>query len=106
MPLTRLGQILGDVNVQIKLDEPIDILGIPAGEINVQRLFFYYIFKCFYKPDWTLEQMNLTNFDWYSPQNCSRHTSEEVREWFKDEGFEVEREYIDDSGLSYIVRKK
>ena len=106
LPLTRLGQILGDVNVQIKLDEPIDILGIPAGEINVQRLFFYYIFKCFYKPDWTLEQMNLTNFDWYSPQNCSRHTSEEVREWFKDEGFEVEREYIDDSGLSYIVRKK
>lgn len=106
LPLTKLGKLLGDLNVKIKIDEPIDTLEIPAGEIDVQRLFFYYIFKCFYKKDWSLEQMNLTNFDWYSPQNCSRHTTEEVRSWLIDNRFEVEREYVDDSGLSYVARKK
>lgn len=105
--LSKLGKNLGDLNAEVMIEEPIDFLGIPAGKINVQRLFFYYIFKCFYRPDWTIDQMNLTNFDWYSPQNCSRHTKEEVREWVKDVGsLSIENEYEDDSGLSYIIRKK
>ena len=106
LPLTKLGKSLGDLDITIKIDEPVELLGIPAGEMNIQRLFFYYIFKCFYKENWSLEQMNLTNFDWYSPQNCSRHTTEEVRSWLSDNHFEIEREYIDDSGLSYVARKK
>lgn len=110
LPLTKLGQALGDLNIIVNIENSIDFLGIPSGKIDIQRLFFYYMFKCFYKPDWTLEQMNLTNFDWYSPQNCSRHTKEEVRTWFNSNEcgciFEIEREYEDDSGLSYIVRKK
>ncbi len=106
LSLTKLGKLLGDIDVNIKIDDPVDILGIPAGMINIQRLFFYYIFKCFYKSDWSLEQMNLTNFDWYSPQNCSRHTADEVRSWLSDNSFVIEREYVDDSGLSYVARKK
>lgn len=106
LPLTKLGKILGDLDTKIKIDDPVEMLGIPAGEFDIQRLFFYYIFKCFYKKDWTLEQMNLTNFDWFSPQNCSRHTPEELRSWLNDNHFVIEREYIDDSGLSYVARKK
>ncbi len=110
IPLTKFGRTLGDLNIMVDIEDSIDFLGIPAGKIDIQRLFFYYIFKCFYKNDWTLDQMNLTNFDWYSPKNCSRHTKEEVRTWFNPEecgcNFEVAKEYEDDSGLSYIVRKK
>jgi len=106
LPLTKLGKALGELNVKVNIIDSVEILGIPAGEIDLQRLFFYYIFKCFYKKDWSIEQMNLTNFDWYSPQNCSRHTVEEVRSWAQDGLFDIEREYVDDSGLSYVMRKK
>ena len=91
--------------MEIDIEEPIDFLDIPAGKINLQRLFFYYIFKCFYKDNWTLEQMNLTNFDWYSPQNCSRHTKEEVRSWVNHKEMSIVKEFEDDSGLSYIVNR-
>ena len=105
LSLTKLGKNLGDLNLEINIEEPIDFLGIPAGKINLQRLFFYYIFKCFYKDNWTLDQMNLTNFDWYSPQNCSRHTKEEIRSWVNHKEMSIEKEYEDDSGLSYIVSR-
>ena len=49
--------------------------------------------------------MNLTNFDWYSPQNCSRHTKEEIRSWVNHKEMSIEKEYEDDSGLSYIVSR-
>jgi SAM-dependent methyltransferase len=105
LPLSKLGKTLGDLNIEVNIEEPVDVLGIPAGRINLQRLFFYYMFKCFYRSDWTLEQMNFTNFDWFSPQNCSRHTKEEVRTWIEEVGgMQIEKEYEDASGLSYIVK--
>ena len=103
-PLTKLGKTLGELNLEVNISEPIDFLGIPAGQINIQRLFFYYIFKCFYKSSWTTEQMNLTNFDWYSPINCSRHTTKEVGKWIAKAKMKLLHEYEDDSGISYVVQ--
>jgi LSD1 subclass zinc finger protein len=37
-------------------------------------------------PDWTLRVCD--NFDWYAPRYQSHHTSDELRGWFADEGFE------------------
>ncbi len=37
-------------------------------------------------PDWTLRVCD--NFDWYAPQYQSHHTPEELKAWFRGEGFD------------------
>jgi hypothetical protein len=37
-------------------------------------------------PDWTLRVCD--NFDWYAPRYQSHHTIEELKSWFREEGFE------------------
>src|SRR5437868_2399068 len=37
-------------------------------------------------PDWTLRVCD--NFDWYAPRYQSHHTVDELKEWFRAEGFE------------------
>lgn len=41
-------------------------------------------------PDWTLRVCD--NFDWYAPRYQSHHTVEELKGWFRAEGFEELRE--------------
>lgn len=36
-------------------------------------------------PDWTLRVCD--NFDWYAPKYQSHHTTEELKTWFRDEGY-------------------
>jgi SAM-dependent methyltransferase len=104
-PLTRLGITLGQLDAEIDIPEPIDLLGIPAGRINVQRLFYWHVAKVFYHPDLTCEEMNHVNFDWYAPANASRHSPEEVRQWCADAALIVEREVIEDAGITIVARK-
>jgi len=106
MPLTRLGKLLGDLNVEIDVTEPIDLLKIPAGKINLQRFFYWHIFKAFYRPDMTLDEMNHINFDWYAPRNAHRHTIEEVHGWCARAGFTIERERVEEAGITIIAKKK
>jgi hypothetical protein len=40
VPLIRLGKALGDLNVKVQVPENIPYLGILAGEIDIQRLFY------------------------------------------------------------------
>ncbi len=105
MPLTRLGKVLGDLDIEIEVPEPIDVLEIPAGRINLQRLIYWHVMKAYYRPDMTLDEMNHINFDWYSPRNAHRHTPEEVRGWCADCGLVIERENVQEAGISIIARK-
>lgn len=104
-PLTRLGISLGELEAEISIPEPIDILGIPAGRINVQRLFYWHVAKVFYGPDLTFDEMNHINFDWYAPANAHRQSPEEVRSWCREGGLEIEREVIEEAGITIIARK-
>jgi len=104
-PLTRLGISLGKLNAEIDIPQPIDLLGIPAGRINVQRLFYWHVAKMFYRPDFSLEEMNHINFDWYAPANAHRQTPEEVRRWCAEANLTVEREVVEDAGITIIARK-
>lgn len=106
MPLTKLGKLLGDLNVEIEIPEPIDLLKIPAGKINLQRFFYWNVFKAFYRPDMTLDEMNHINFDWYAPRNAHRQTIEEVRGWCAKAGFTIERERVEEAGITIIAKKK
>ena len=105
LPLTRLGQVLGDLDIEIDIPEDIDLLEIKKGRVNLQRFFYWNICKAYYRKDWSIEQMNNTNFDWYAPTNAFRQTPEEVRAWCGELNLEIEREYIDDAGITIVARK-
>lgn len=105
IPLTKLGKELGELNIEINVSEAIPYLGIPAGTINLQRLIYYYMFKAFYRPEYTIDEMNHINYDWYRPLNCHRHNEKEITTWCNDVGLKIERMYVEDSGISVIAKK-
>ena len=105
MPLTRLGQALGELGVEVDVPEDVELLGIPAGRIDVQRLFYWYFCKAFHHPDFTLDEMNHLNYDWYAPRNAHRQTPEQVRAWCAEAGLEIEREHLQESGITIVARK-
>ena len=104
-PLTQLGISLGELNAEIDIPQPIDVLGIPAGRINVQRLFYWHVAKMFYRPDLSFDEMNHINFDWYAPANAARQSPEEVRAWCAESGMTIEREVVEEAGITVIARK-
>ena len=105
-PITRLGNLLGELNIEICIPERIELLDIDAGKINLQRLFYWHILKCFYRPDYNLDEMNHINFDWYAPKNAFRQSPEEVRAWCEEAGLDIEREHVEEAGITIIARKK
>ena len=105
MPLTRLGKVLGDLRVEVDVPEAIELLEIPAGPIDLQRLFYWHVFKAFHHPDLTLDELNHINFDWYAPRNAHRQTPDEVRAWCAEAGLEVEREVVEDAGITIVARR-
>jgi arsenite methyltransferase len=103
--LSKLGRTLGELDIEIEIDEPIDLLQIPAGKINLQRFFYWHVAKVFYRPELTLDEMNHIDFDWFAPRNAHRQTVEEVRAWCAELGLEVEREVAEEAGITVVARK-
>jgi len=105
-PITDLGRELSKIDQTITLDKPVDVLGIPAGEHNIQRLFYYNFVKCFWNDAFDYETNNMVNFDWYHPHNAWQHTDDEVIGWVKALG--VSDYQINDSnpnGISMLLTK-
>ena len=105
LPLSRLGDELGKLNIEIDIPEAIELLQIPAGRVNLQRLFYWHVFKAWYSPEASLEEMNHINFDWYAPRNAHRQTPGEVRAWCKELGVNIERERVEEAGITIIGQK-
>lgn len=105
MPLSKLGKVLGELDIEIEVPEAIELLDIPAGKINLQRLFYWHVLKAFYRSELTLDEMNHINFDWYAPRNARRHTAGEVREWCARLGLTIEHERVEDAGITIIAKK-
>jgi arsenite methyltransferase len=104
-PLTQLGIALAELDAEIDISQPIELLGIPAGRISVQRLFYWHVAKTFYRPDLSFDEMNHINFDWYAPANAHRQSPEEVRSWAAAAELVIEREVVEDAGITVIARK-
>src|SRR5262249_33521251 len=105
MPLTKLGIALGELRLDVDVSEDVTLLGIPRGKIDLQRLFYWHIFKAYYRPEFALEEMNHVTFDWSAPKNSHRQTPEEVRAWCAEAGLSVERERVEEAGITVIARK-
>ena len=50
--------------------------------------------------------MNHLNYDWYAPRNAHRQTPEQVRSWCADAGLTIEREHLQESGITVVARKE
>lgn len=105
-PLTRLGIALGEMNIEVEVPERIELLDIPAGPINLQRLFYWHVFKAFHHPDLSFDETNCINFDWYFPRNAHRQSLAEVKSWCDAAGLAVEREVEELAGITIIARKR
>lgn len=105
-PLTKLGIALANVNQEIEVEEDIPCLGIKAGKLDLQRFFYWNICKAYVRPDYSLDEMNHVNFDWFRPLNCHRHTPEEVREFCEKANLEIECMNVEDAGITVVARRR
>lgn len=105
MPISKLGKILGDLNIDIDIPEDIDLLEIKAGKLNLQRFFYWHVLKSFYRPEYSMDEMNHINFDWFAPKNAFRQTPEEVRQWCLESGLDVVHERVEEAGITIVARK-
>ncbi len=104
--ITELGRALSKLDAKICLDKAIPVLGIPAGEHDVQRLLYYNFVKCFWNDAFDFETNNMVNFDWYHPHNAWQHSEDEVAGWLDELGV---KEYAfhdaNPNGISTLLRK-
>jgi arsenite methyltransferase len=106
LPLSKLGKALGELKIQIDVPEDIPYLGIKRGKQDIQRFFYWNIFKLFYRPDFSLDEMNHINFDWYRPLNCHRHTRQEIEAWCEEASLRIEHLNSQESGFTVVARRK
>jgi SAM-dependent methyltransferase len=104
-PLTQLGIALAELGVEVEVPADVGLLDIPAGRYDVQRLFYWHVAKAFHHPDLSFDELNHINYDWYAPANAQRQTPDEVREWCREAGLEIEREKVEEAGITVIARR-
>ncbi len=105
-PLTKLGIALGKLNIDIEIPEDVPLLGIAKGKLDLQRFFYWHICKTYYRPEFSLEEMNHINFDWFRPLNCHRHTEEEVLAYCEAAELEIEHLNVQEAGIAVVGRKR
>lgn len=89
---TALGKALRQVAGNVKIDTDLKWLGIPAGAYDIQQFVYEHILKCWYNAKFGDDLSTVVNFDWYHPSFAYRYDREELRTWFLNAGFNVERE--------------
>ena len=97
--ITALGRALSETPHQVKVPA-VELLGIEAGDYDVQRFVYHFFMKCFWNPALSFEENVAINYDWYHPQLASRHTSAEVERWFQDAGLKIVHICVDPYGIT------
>jgi SAM-dependent methyltransferase len=102
--LTELGKTLSGLNLKFTSPD-IPALGIKGGEYDIQRFIYWNFLKCFYNKDWTKEENDSCNFDWYSPSNAERYSPDEYKEWATDLNLNVDFFRSEEACHTMIVTK-
>ena len=97
--VTELGRALSDLNVKVTVPD-VKVLGVEAGEYDIQRLLYHFFLKCFWNPSMSFDENAAINYDWYHPQLCTRHTLEEIEGWFSDADLSVVHRCVDHYGIT------
>jgi arsenite methyltransferase len=102
VPLTRLAQALVEARAEIEVPEDVELLGIPAGRHDVQRLVYWHFAKLFWHEAYSLDENVHVNFDWYHPRYAHRQSEEEVRSWCEEANLEIV--HLDGQESGFTVR--
>ncbi len=102
--ITELGKSLHETKAKITVPA-LDLLEIDAGEFDLQRFIYHFFMKCFWNPDLSFEANVAINYDWYHPQNCTRHTVEEIKNWFTESGLQINHVFQDYYGITIKGKK-
>jgi SAM-dependent methyltransferase len=102
--IAEVGRQLAALEATVDVPE-IPALGIEAGEYDVQRFVYHFFMKCFWNDEMDAEANAAINYDWYHPQDCSRHTLDEVLGWFADAGLEPVHDHVDPYGITVRGRR-
>lgn len=103
--ITALGKALHEQAVKIRVPE-VQVLEIKKGEYDLQRFVYHFFAKCFWNDQLSFEDNTVINYDWYHPQNSSRHTLDEVRGWYGDSQLQVVHEFVDFYGITVRGRRQ
>jgi len=103
--ITELGKALSELKFQIDIPQ-VDVLEIEKGKYNIQRFIYHFFMKCFWNSEISFKDNTVINYDWYHPQDCTRHTLTEVRKWFKAANLKITREYSDHYGITMMGSKR
>ena len=103
--ITQLGRMLSECNLKIGVPS-LDMLEIEEGIYDIQRFVYHFFMKCFWNSELSFEDNTAINYDWYHPQLCSRHTVEEVRQWFSAPGLTIKYEHVDFYGITMSGKKE
>jgi SAM-dependent methyltransferase/uncharacterized protein YbaR (Trm112 family) len=101
-PLTKLGQALAELHVEVEVPEDVDLLGIKAGRHDVQRLIYWHFAKLFWNEELPAETNHHINFDWYHPRYAHRQTEADIRRWCDEAGLSISYFHEQESG--YTIR--
>jgi len=96
--VTEFGKALTGLG-NVKVPE-VKVLGIDAGEYDIQRLIYHFFCKCFWNPSMSFEDNAAINYDWYHPQLCTRHTLEEVESWYQQAELKIIHRCVDHYGIT------
>jgi len=97
--IAEVGRALAALDAKITVPA-IEQLGIAGGEYDVQRFVYHHFLKCFWSDELDARANASINYDWYHPQDCTRHRIDEVLGWFAAAGLEVVHEYEDEYGIT------
>ena len=99
-PLTALAESLGRMRAQVTVPEDLPYLGIRAGQYDLQRFMYWHVLKLFWNEDFTFEENNHVNFDWYHPTYAHRQTEEDIRGWCAELGLRIVHLDVQEAGIT------
>ena len=83
----------------------VDVLEIEEGEYDLQRFIYHFFLKCFWNDRLSFHDNAVINYDWYHPQNCTRHTLDEIEGWFKNMNLKITHSFQDFYGITIRGKK-
>lgn len=95
----RVGKALSAQNVKLKIPAR-ELLKYQQGNTTCRVSSIIFFAKIFWNDDFRVEDNAVINYDWYHPQDCTKHTLEEVREWFKEAGLIIVHGFVDFYGIT------
>lgn len=107
--ITELGRALAETRINgapVRITVPsVEMLGIEGGEYDLQRFVYHFFMKCFWNANLSHGENVAINYDWYHPQDATRHDLADVLAWFQEAQLGVVHTHVDPYGITVRGRR-